>query len=114
MFLEFIPTTLQRCLRVLLNLSVQVPLKNHTTSAFVSKLSEYKRAPKNKATDAFLFKNTFFCSEFNEECDFEQNFDVFSAKRREDFYWSFQLRAKMLVKTEEVVAVGHHRWGPKL
>ena len=89
-------------------------MKNHTTSAFVSKLSEYKRAPKNKATDAFLFKNTFFCSEFNEECDFEQNFDVFSAKRREDFYWSFQLRAKMLVKTEEVVAVGHHRWGSKL
>ena len=80
-----------------------------TTPAFVEKLGEFKRAPKNKSTDAFLFKNTFFCSEFNEECDFEQNFDVFSAKQRENFFWSFQLRAKMLVRTEEVVAVGHHR-----
>ena len=88
---------------------VKVPLDADTTPAFVEKLGEFKRAPKNKSTDAFLFKNTFFCSEFNEECDFEQNFDVFSAKQRENFFWSFQLRAKMLVKTEEVVAVGHHR-----
>ena len=27
----------------------------------------------------------------------------------QDFYWSYQLRAKMVVRTEEVVAVGHHR-----
>ena len=88
---------------------VKVPLDAYTTPAFVSKLREFKRAPRNKSTDSFLFKNTFFCSEFNEECDYEQNFDVFSAKQREDFYWSFQLRAKMLVMTDEVVAVGHHR-----
>ena len=87
-----------------------MPLTAYTTPAFVSKLGEYKRAPRNKSTDSFLFKNTLFCSEFNKDCDYEQNFDVFSTKQREDFYWSFQLRAKMLIKTEEVVAVGHHRW----
>ena len=99
-----------QCTGIICNLVLsKVPLDAYTTPAFVSKLGEFKQAPRNKSTDSFLFKNTFFCSEFNEDCDYEQNFDVFSAKQREDFYWSFQLRAKMLVRTEEVVAVGHHR-----
>lgn len=87
----------------------QLPLAAQTTPAFVAKIAEFKRPPANKSTDAFLFKNTFFCSEFNEGSDYDNNFDVFSHNYREDFYWSFQLRAKMLVKTREVVAVGHHR-----
>ena len=29
---------------------------------------------------------------------------------REDYIWSYKLRAKMLVRTSEVVAVGHHMW----
>ena len=79
------------------------------TQALVDKIGEYKRPPINKTSHAFLFKNTFFCSEFNEESDFDNRFDVFSIPYREDFFWSYKLRAKMLVKTEEVVAVGHHR-----
>ena len=29
-------------------------------------------------------------------------------KYREDYIWSYKLRAKMLVNTSAVVAVGHH------
>ena len=36
-------------------------LAHHTTPALVSKIAQFKRAPGNKSTDAFLFKNTFFC-----------------------------------------------------
>ena len=73
------------------------------------KIGEVKKPPPNKTSDAFLFKNSFFCNEFNDEADFENDFNIFSAPFREDFYWSYKLRAKMLVKTQEVVAVGHHR-----
>ena len=36
-------------------------LAHRTTPALVAKIAEFKRAPGNKSTDAFLFKNTFFC-----------------------------------------------------
>ena len=89
-----------------------VPRENivkHDTQALVNKIGEYKRPPINKSSDAFLFKNTFFCSEFNDQTDFDENFDLFSTPYREDFLWSYKLRAKILVKTKEVIAVGHHR-----
>eukprot|EP00090_Calanus_glacialis_P003294 TRINITY_DN12434_c0_g1_i1.p1 TRINITY_DN12434_c0_g1~~TRINITY_DN12434_c0_g1_i1.p1 ORF type:complete len:450 (-),score=115.74 TRINITY_DN12434_c0_g1_i1:194-1543(-) len=84
-------------------------IASQSTQALVNRIGEYKRPPINKSSDAFLFKNTFFCSEFNEETDFDENFDLFSIPFREDFLWSYKLRAKMLVRTKEVVAVGHHR-----
>ena len=79
------------------------------TQALVEKIGQLKRPPINKSSDAFLFKNTFFCSEFNDETDYDQNFDIFSTPYREDFLWNYRLRAKMLVRPREVVAVGHHR-----
>ena len=39
----------------------QQPLAALTTPAFIAKIGEFKRPPKEKSTDAFLFKNTFFC-----------------------------------------------------
>ena len=39
----------------------QQPLAALTTPAFIAKIEEFKRPPKEKSTDAFLFKNTFFC-----------------------------------------------------
>ena len=84
-------------------------IKPGTTESFVLKIEAAKRPPINKTSDAFLFKNTFFCSEFNPDADYEEKFDIFSASVREDFLWSYKLRAKMLVKSREVVAVGHHR-----
>ena len=84
-------------------------LSNRNTETLVNKISQFKRPPINKTSDAFLFKNTFFCSEFNDEINFEENFDVFSTPFREDYLWNYRLRAKMLVRTREVVSVGHHR-----
>merc|ERR1711962_126856 len=48
----------------------RVDLAHPGTTSLISKIQELKHPPTNKSTDAFIFKNTFFCSEFNEEIDF--------------------------------------------
>jgi len=87
-------------------------LDNPNTQSMVNLIGQFKRAPVNKTSDGFLFKNSFFCSEFNNNSFSDpysdDNFDVFRSPFREDFIWSYKLRAKMLVRTSEVVSVGHH------
>ena len=90
--------------------NIKIPQPN--THSFLSLIDEYKRAPINKSSHSYLFKNSFFCGEFNNDTVSgyitDENFDVFNIPVREDFIWSYKLRAKMLVRTKEVVAVGHH------
>ena len=90
--------------------NMKIPEPN--TVSFMDLIDQYKRAPLNKSSHSYLFKNSFFCGEFNNETVSgyitDENFDVFNIPNREDFIWSYKLRAKMLVRTKEVVAVGHH------
>ena len=45
---------------------------------FVTALEQESRPPKDQRSEAFLFRNTFFCAEYNEDEDFEENFNVFN------------------------------------
>ena len=44
-------------------------------------IGQFKRPPRNKSSDGFLFKNSFFCSEYNnhtfKDPMSDENFDVF-------------------------------------
>lgn len=90
--------------------NMKIPQAN--TPSFMDLIDQFKRAPVNKSSHSYLFKNSFFCGEFNNETlngsVTDENFDIFKIPFREDFIWSYQLRAKMLVRTKEVVGVGHH------
>lgn len=90
--------------------NMKIPQAN--TPSFMDLIDQFKRAPVNKSSHSYLFKNSFFCGEFNNETIngsiTDENFDIFKIPFREDFIWSYQLRAKMLVRTKEVVGVGHH------
>jgi len=87
-------------------------LDNPNSQSMVNLIGQFKRPPVNKSSDGFLFKNSFYCSEYNNNSFSDpfsdDNFDVYRSPFREDFIWSYKLRAKMLVKTSEVVSVGHH------
>ena len=79
----------------------------------MSLIDQFKRPPVNRSSHSYLFKNSFFCGEFNKEtlnssAIDDDNFDVFKIPFRENFVWSYKLRAKMLVRTKEIVNVGHH------
>jgi len=66
------------------------------------------RLPANKSAHAFLFSNSFFCSEFNNETA-GPTFNIFDHPFRENIVWNYKLRAKILVMTREAIAAGHHR-----
>ena len=40
-------------------------------------------ASEGKQPDALLFRNTFFCSEFNKNVDFDEDFDIFNIFNRQ-------------------------------
>ena len=40
-------------------------------------------ASEGKQPDALLFRNTFFCSEFNKNVDFDDDFDIFNIFNRQ-------------------------------
>ena len=52
-----------------------------STQSLVNLIGQFKQPPRNKSSDSFLFKNSFFCGEFNNETVSdpysEDNFDVF-------------------------------------
>ena len=52
-----------------------------STQALVNLIGQFKQPPRNKSSDSFLFKNSFFCGEFNNETVSDpysdENFDVF-------------------------------------
>ena len=50
---------------------------------FVTALEEESRPPKDQRSEAFLFRNTFFCAEYNENEDFEEDFSVFNIINRQ-------------------------------
>ena len=56
-------------------------LNKPTSEAMVNLVSQFKRPPKNKTSDSFLFKNSFFCGEHNNQTISDPfsdtNFDVF-------------------------------------
>ena len=56
------------------------------------------RLPANKSAHAFLFSNSFFCSEFNNETA-GPTFSIFDHPFRENIVWNYKLRAKMLVSS---------------
>ncbi|XP_023327605.1 uncharacterized protein LOC111700793 [Eurytemora carolleeae] len=78
------------------------------TDVLVSRALESINSGQGKNVDNFLFRNTFFCSEFNKKVDYENNFDIFKILSRQKSIWSPRLRAKMLVRTMTAIAVGHH------
>ena len=89
---------------------MRIPQPN--TPSLINQIDQLKRPPVNKSSHSYLFKNSFFCGEFNKETlngsIEDNNFDVFKIPYRENLIWSYKLRAKMLVRTKEVVSVGHH------
>ena len=108
-----------------------IDLDSQTTPDLVNMIGRFKKAPHNKRSDAFLFKNSFFCGEYNNDSvpdpHSDKNFNIFRlileiwinckitgkylrSTFREDYIWSYKLRAKMLARTSAVVAVGHHMW----
>lgn len=85
------------------------PLDEPSSDAFIRRIDELKRAPVDHTSDAYIFRNTFFCAEWNGQVDYVNGFDVFKAIFRSTDIWSYQLRAKMLVRSRQAIAVGHHR-----
>jgi len=87
-------------------------LQEPTTQALIKDIKQATRLPasaQNKSSDSFLFKNTFFCAEYNKKINYDKEFDIFKILSRQTTVWSHKLRAKMLVRPEAVIEVGHHR-----
>ena len=67
-------------------------INTNTTKKLLEKAATIRKAPssKEKQPDALLFRNTFFCSEFNKEVIFNKEFDIFNIiKRQVSFFWYF-------------------------
>ena len=63
-----------------------VPKLDHPPASaddLVRGLEELKRSPKDRRSDSFLFRNTFFCSEFNPTQDLESDFNIFNIENRQ-------------------------------
>jgi hypothetical protein len=58
------------------------PLEEPSSDALVRRVDDLRRAPLNHTSDAYIFRNTFFCSEWNSRVDFDNDFDVFKVRYR--------------------------------
>jgi hypothetical protein len=58
------------------------PLDSPDSDAFVRRIDDQKRPPINHTSDAFLFRNTFFCAEWNKQVDFNNGFNIFKVGLR--------------------------------
>lgn len=58
-----------------------IDLDGQTTQDLVNMIGRFKKPPTNKRSDSFLFKNSFFCGEYNNEQvsdpHSDENFDIF-------------------------------------
>ena len=52
------------------------PLEEPSSDALTRRIDDLKRAPVNRTSDAYLFRNTFFCAEWNTQVDFNTGFDA--------------------------------------
>ena len=58
-----------------------IDLDGQTTPDLVNMIGRFKKPPQNKRSDSFLFKNSFFCGEYNSDKvsqpHNDENFDIF-------------------------------------
>ena len=58
-----------------------IDLDGQTTQDLVNMIGRFKKPPTNKRSDSFLFKNSFFCGEYNNDKvsdpHSDENFDIF-------------------------------------
>ena len=58
-----------------------IDLDHPTSRDMANLIGRFKKPPINKTSDSFLFKNSFFCAEYNNDTVMEpfndENFDIF-------------------------------------
>ena len=58
-----------------------IDLDGQKTQDLVNMIGRFKKPPTNKRSDSFLFKNSFFCGEYNNDKvsdpHSDENFDIF-------------------------------------
>jgi hypothetical protein len=58
------------------------PLEQPTTDMLLRRIDDVKQPPINHSSDAYLFRNTFFCAEWNKQVDYNLGFDVVKVENK--------------------------------